>query len=94
MQALTPHAGDVALVAIFIYKSYIASTTNNNSTMSTVPDNSSNLGQSPHKVQVEYHPILPDYLQLPDHYNMKDLLFYIAVGIISSQIMYQVLVSN
>lgn len=40
--------------------------------------------------EVNYVPILPDYLQLPDHYNMKDLLFYIVIAVVSSQVMYQV----
>lgn len=34
-------------------------------------------------------PILPDYLQLPDEYNLKDLLFYIIIAIAISQISFQ-----
>ena len=32
--------------------------------------------------------ILPDYLQLPDSYNLPDLLFYMVLAMISSQVMY------
>ena len=39
----------------------------------------------------QYVPILPPYLQLSDWYNLKDLLFYIAVGVLSSQLFYHLL---
>lgn len=39
----------------------------------------------------KYDPLLPDYLQLPDSYNMKDLLFFVGIAVTSSQIMYQVI---
>ena len=38
-----------------------------------------------------YEPILPDYLQLPDKYNLKDLLFYQAMAVGSSIVMYHIL---
>ena len=38
-----------------------------------------------------YEPILPDYLQLPDSYNLKDMLFYQAIAVGSSVIMYHVM---
>ena len=42
-------------------------------------------------VTVHYEPILPDYLQLPEEYNLKDLLLYKAIAIGSSVIMYHIL---
>ena len=39
---------------------------------------------------LNYQPVLPDYLQLPDSYNMKDLLFYVGIAVTSSQLMYEV----
>ncbi len=41
----------------------------------------------------KYEPLLPDYLQLPESYNMKDLLFFVGIAVTSSQIMYQVIIT-
>lgn len=35
--------------------------------------------------------ILPDYLQLPASYNLTDLLFYVLMAILVSELMYHVL---
>ena len=44
-----------------------------------------------HVYNTTYMTILPDYLQLPDEYNLKDLLFYVAVGVGISQVSFQLL---
>lgn len=38
----------------------------------------------------ELYQILPDYLQLPASYNLTDLLFYMVMGILVSELMYHV----
>ena len=80
------------LVAMVTYKSIISSyhfpsnhiNDNDNSTNETITQG--------HEVRVttDYKPVLPDYLQLPDEYNMKDLLYFILIAISSSVIMYHV----
>ncbi len=90
------YTGDLALVAIFLYKSYIS--TVDPSTTNQPPLNNNNNNESVTMTATslrigKYEPLLPDYLQLPESYNMKDLLFFVGIAVTSSQIMYQVIIA-
>ena len=89
-------AGDVIIVALLAYRSYTANfhqgsadaqnLTGYNSNRTLTAARSSD-GEPPYV----YEPLLPEHLQiLPDEWNMKDLLFYVIVGITSSQLIFQV----
>ena len=88
------HTGDVALVVILLYKSYMGTLGNRDTITNTINDTNETISQGqnsflPNAPQ-SYEPILPDYLQVPDSYNLKDLVFYLGIGIGSSQLMYHV----
>ena len=95
--------GDVNLFCLLIYKTYLGSARldfpislsgddNGNSSTTTNNKTLSQLGQPQEDNNIPiYEPILPDYLQLPDEYKLKDLLFYQAIAIGSSVIMYHIM---
>ena len=94
-------AGDIIFVAVLAYKSYLANFQQGSldkQNINTTTDYDSNqtvtltvARSSDGEPMYSYEPLLPDYLQiLPDEWNMKDLLFYIAMGIGSSQLIFQV----
>lgn len=86
-------AGDLVLFTILTYKTYY---------QDTAPVDKSALkpsvdltGQQLNATEplngtssVHSERILPDYLQLPDSYNLPDLLFYMFLAMVSSQVMY------
>lgn len=85
------YTGDLVLFTLLSYKTYSRNThlgaCDNNCT--TIANET--ITQSPTSAIAMYEPILPDYLQLPDKYNLKDLLFYEAIAMGSSIIMYHIL---
>ncbi|XP_064388205.1 methylsterol monooxygenase 1-like [Halichondria panicea] len=85
--------GDLALVAIFLYKSYLTTVdpTIDQSPLDNANDTANeSVTMTATSLRIgKYDPLLPDYLQLPDSYNMKDLLFFVGIAVTSSQIMYQ-----
>ena len=90
------HTGDILFLFILLYKTLQHKVGHEGSSVENVSslawgnaNNSTTTLESGHPVQ--YAPILPDYLQLDDRYNMKDLLFFIAIGIISAELFYHVL---
>ena len=97
------YIGDVILFCLLIYKTYLGSARldfpislsgddNGNSSTTTNNKTLSRLGQPQEDNNIPiYEPILPDYLQLPDEYKLKDLLFYQAIAIGSSVIMYHIM---
>ena len=62
-------------MALLTYKSYHGTFTALNNTVNDT-----------HKTA-----IMPDYLQLPDWYNLADLLFYFTVAVVSSELMYHLI---
>ena len=92
--------GDVILFCLLIYKTYLGNARldvptslsgddNGNSSITMNNKTLSQLRQPPE--DNTYEPVLPDYLQLPDEYKLKDLLFYQAIAIGSSVIMYHIM---
>ena len=78
------------------YKTYLGNgppaCERNCSGIATIVDTIIQAGQSNNKTtSSEYEPILPDYVQLPDKYTLKDLLLYEAIAVGSSLIMYHIM---
>lgn len=90
------------LFTILTYKAYhgtVDSTTSKNTTNHSVTEQS-NAIRNANRYSMELNssqtlemlaPILPQYLQLPASYNLTDLLFYMFVAILTSELMYHVL---
>ena len=85
--------GDLLLFAILTYKSYnglwAADRGSDQPFAASVYESSSDENVSL-RLKTDQGQILPDYLQLPASYNLKDLVFYVFVGIISSELMYHI----
>ena len=81
--------GDIVLLAFLTYKTYSGSSLTaylkqeGNKTLTSYELPPSN------DHDTTYTPVLPDYLQLPDEYNLEDLLFYVAVAVGISQASFQ-----
>ena len=79
--------GDAVLIVALLIKAFygrqLALAENANSNISNKTG-----AQTPEE---QYVPILPSYLQLNDWYNLKDLLFYMTMGVLSSQLFYHLL---
>ena len=94
---ITLFTGDLILLCLLIYKTYLGnvptSLGDDGNFSITVNNNTLTQGQPESKdtAAAIYEPILPDYLQLPDEYNLKDLLFYEAIAVGSSVIMYHIM---
>ena len=73
--------GDVALISLLAYKTYTSNFMEQSHT-SVVLNNTSD------RQSGAYEATLPDYLQVRDNYGMKDLLLFIVIAILSSQVMY------
>jgi len=72
------YVGDVTLISFLAYKTY----TSNYREQSHPSENNTSEGQ--------YEATLPDYLQVRDEYGMKDLLMFVVLAVLSSQVMYHV----
>ena len=94
-------AGDVIFVAVLAYKSYLANFRRESVDTQNITTDNANGNRttrltvarsiSGESIMYSYEPMLPDYLQIfPDEWNMKDALFYIAMGVGSSQLIFQV----
>ena len=88
--------GDLIFLALLTYKALgnmRVTYDSNDSNFSTAATNNGTITQeqSTEAATSKYEPILPDYLQLPDEYNLKDLLFYEAIAVGSSVIMYHIM---
>ena len=77
------------------YKTYLGNglptCERNCSGIATINDTIIQGGHSNETISYEYEPILPNYVQLPDKYNLKDLLLYEAIAVGSSLIMYHIM---
>lgn len=92
------HTGDLVFLALLTYKTYSSSSgrdlfacVNNDSTSYCTTSSANETiaqGQTNVVTKGHYVPILPEYLQLPEDYNLKDLLFYQLIAVGSSVIMY------
>ena len=92
--------GDLMFVMLLAYKGYVANIspeipaslyydTTTNSLTTTSCDTTANSSKAEDNINEDkYEAILPDYLQLPEKYNMKDLLFYIAVATSTTLLMF------
>lgn len=85
------HSGDVVLIFHLAYKSFtttfakVSNKTNNLTAYHPDPLHqafASGVGTAREGT------ILPEYLQLPDSYNLPDLLFYVFIGITTSELTY------
>ena len=93
-------AGDVIFVAVLAYKSCLANFRRESVDTQNITTDNVNSNQTARltvarnisgESMYSYEPMLPDYLQIfPDEWNMKDALFYIAMGVGSSQLIFQV----
>ena len=89
--------GDLIFLSLLVYKTYLGNTMltslsdNGNLSVTTNNKTLTQLGQPMENKVPIYEPILPDYLQLPDKYKLKDLLFYEAIAVGSSVIMYHIM---
>jgi len=75
------YVGDVALISLLAYKTY-KSNYREQFPQSVFQSNISD-GRSE-----AYEATLPDYLQVRDEYGMKDLLLFVVMAVLSSQVMY------
>ena len=96
--------GDLVFVAVLTYKTYSENVsplkqtpsetkTNATAAATTSPHSDSLLTGQENASSSSYEAILPGYLQLPEEYNLKDLLLYWFIGVASSQLMYQAMCS-
>ena len=86
------HAGDLIFLSLLTYKTYIGNAPAHLRNYSNSADINETITQG-HLANDSsgYEPILPDCLQLPDEYNLRDLLFYVAIAVGSSVIMYHIM---
>lgn len=82
------HLGDLLFLSVLLYKT-LQHEVGHGSSIEHGADNSTAISEPGNPPQ--YVPILPDYLQFDDGYNMKDLLFYVAIGVLSSELFYHIL---
>ena len=78
------------LIAHLSYKSFsTTTTTEHNSTT----DNQTQLHSDTTLLQntTRQETLLPDFLQLPDSYNLPDLLYYVAISVVSSEVTYHLM---
>ena len=75
------------LLTVLVYKT-IGQEVNHNNTSLTQISWETNCSSAVANISYRYTPILPRYLQLPDHYCLQDFLLYITLGISSSLLMY------